>query len=242
MRLARLLAASGALIGSVVGIWSDALAQTNRPVCSLSLVLAIDVSSSVDEEEYRLQMGGLAAALADPEVAAAIASVGGIQMTAFEWSGRYSQTMIEDWRFVALADDVAAFAEAVATHPRGRDDMPTALGYALGYASGLFGQAPLDCARKVIDVSGDGVNNEGFEPLHAYQAFPLDDVQINGLVIAGADPDPVSFYRREVKRGPGSFVEVATSFGDYEAAMKRKLIREILGGALSEAKTDNLFR
>ena len=189
-----------------------------------------------------MQMGGLAAALADPEVAAAIASVGGIQMTAFEWSGRYSQTVISDWRFVALADDVAAFADAVAAHPRGRDDMPTALGYALGYASGLFGQAPLDCARKVIDVSGDGVNNEGFEPFHAYQAFPLDDVQINGLVIAGADPDPVSFYRREVKRGPGSFVEVATSFGDYEAAMKRKLIREILGGALSEAKMDSLFR
>lgn len=222
----------GLAVAAALSFAGNAFSQS-PPRCTLSLVLAIDVSSSISDNEYALQMGGLASALVDPEVLEAIADVGGIQLTAYEWSGRYSQTDIVPWSFVAFPDDVIRFAQQVRDHPRGRFDMPTALGYALGYAAGRFRDAPLRCARTVVDVSGDGVNNEGFEPFHAYQAFPLDDVQVNGLVIAGAKPDPVAYYRRHVRRGPGSFVEVAESFEDYEAAMKRKLIREIRGAALS---------
>ncbi|MEM0899336.1 MAG: DUF1194 domain-containing protein [Pseudomonadota bacterium] len=212
---------------------SAAIAQS----CGLSLVLAIDVSSSVDEEEYRLQMHGMAGALSDAEVVQAIGLVGGIQLLAFEWSGRYDQTDIFPWRFVAFEEDVITVANEIRNHPRVRSDMPTALGYALGYASRRLDEAPLLCGRKVVDVSGDGITNEGFEPYHAYAAFPLQDVQVNGLVIRGAEPDPVEYYEDEVKQGPGSFIEIASGFSDYQRAMKRKLLREILGGALSEVHT-----
>lgn len=218
------------LIVSALGCMA-ALAQPIR--CGLSLVLAIDVSSSVDESEYRLQMGGLSAALVDQQVLAAIRDVGGIQLTAFEWSGRFDQTDIVPWTFLVAAGDVIDVAELIRDHPRGRDDMPTALGYALGYAASKMKTAPLDCQRKVVDVSGDGVNNEGFEPLNAYDAFDFSDIQVNGLAVAGARPDPVSYYRQAVRHGSGAFVMVAEGFEDYQAAMKRKLIREIRGAALS---------
>jgi Ca-activated chloride channel family protein len=87
----------------------------------------------------------------------------------------------------------------------------------------------------VIDVSGDGVNNEGFEPKLAYRHFNFSDVTVNGLVIQGADPDPVAYYRAEVIRGPGAFVMVASDFVDYETAMKRKLLREINGAGFALA-------
>jgi hypothetical protein len=216
-------------------VWTGSKANAQSQ-CALSLVLAIDVSSSVDERDYRLQMDGLANALRDETVRRAIAQVGGIQVTAFEWSGRRQQVEIVPWTFVAGDETVFALADRLQGHPRRYQEFPTALGYALGHAAGRFGAAPLRCTRHVIDVSGDGVNNEGFGPGPAYANFPFDDVQVNGLVIAGADPDPVAYYRNEVLFGPGAFMEVANGFADFEAAMKRKLLREIVGGALSGLK------
>ena len=219
-----------------LAVWNasfTAVEARAQPACSLALVLAIDVSSSVDERDYRLQMGGLASALNDPTIQQAIIGVGGILVTAFEWSGRRQQVDIAPWTFLAHPADITAFASRILNHQRAYSAFPTALGYALGHASGRLRQAPLECARQVIDVSGDGANNEGFGPELAYLNFPFDGVQVNALVIAGATPDPVSFYRNEVIYGPGAFMEVANGFRDFEAAMKRKLLREIVGGALS---------
>lgn len=212
------------------GLSRNALAQ---PQCALSLVMAIDVSSSVDGRDYRLQMDGLANAFRDRQIRDAIAQVGGIQVVAFEWSGRRQQVEIAPWTFLAGDAAILGFADRLQFHPRRYTAFPTALGYALGHAVTLFSTAPLNCARQVIDVSGDGVNNEGFGPALAYQNFPFAGVQVNGLVIAGASPDPVAFYRNEVIHGPGAFIEVAESFADFEVAMKRKLLREIMGGAFS---------
>lgn len=212
--------------------WPGTMARA-QPNCSLALVLAIDVSSSVDERDYRLQMQGLASAFGDPTIQQAIVGVGGILVTAFEWSGRRQQVEIAPWTFLANQTDIAGFANRITRHPRRYNAFPTALGYALGHAAGRLQQAPLRCARQVIDVSGDGVNNDGFGPDLAFVNFPFDNVQVNALVIAGATPDPVSFFRREVIRGPGAFIEVANGFRDFEAAMKRKLLREIIGGAFS---------
>lgn len=191
------------------------------------------MSSSVDEREFTLQMKGLAGALRDPEIVQAIVGSGGIQAMAFEWSGRYQQVEVVPWSFLATEADVLAFAGAIAAHPRGFDDFPTALGYALGHAATTLADAPLDCARKVVDMSGDGITNEGFGPESAYEAFDFDGVTVNGLVIEGEYPDPVVYYRRRVIRGPGAFVEIARDFSDYQDAMRRKLLREINGAALS---------
>lgn len=201
--------------------------------CGLSLVLALDVSSSVDAREFELQMGGLAGALREPEIVQAIVESGGILVTAFEWSGRFQQVEVEPWRFLADEAGVLSFAQRIETHTRGFNEYPTALGYALGHAATRLRGAPLDCARKVVDVSGDGANNEGFGPEAAYANFDFDGVTVNGLVIEGELPDPVRYYRERVIRGPGAFVEVARDFSDYEEAMRRKLLREINGAALS---------
>lgn len=207
-----------------------------QPRCGLSLVLAIDVSASVDATEYRLQMNGLAGALRADIVRESIIEAGGIQATAFEWSGRNQQVEIAPWTFVATDVDILAFASRIAAHERRFDEFPTALGFALGHAAIRLSRTPVQCSRSVVDVSGDGVNNDGYEPPLAFANFDFRNVTVNGLVISGEKPDPVAYYRAEVIRGPGAFVEVAAGFKDYEAAMKRKLLREINGAALSMAQ------
>ncbi len=195
--------------------------------CSLALVIAMDGSSSVSAGEHRLQLHGLAEALQDSDVRSAIQAVGGIWFSSFEWSGRYQQTMQVDWRFLNDDDSISAAASDLAKSKRGYTEFPTALGYALGYASNHLAKVPGPCERKVIDVAGDGINNEGFDAAAAYRAFAFDGITVNGLAIAGAKPDPVAYYRDKVIHGPGAFVEVARGFSDYTAAMKRKLLREI---------------
>ncbi|EDQ31420.1 Protein of unknown function (DUF1194) [Hoeflea phototrophica DFL-43] len=208
----------------------------SQPLCGLSLVLALDVSSSVDDEEFALQNRGLAAALRDPAVRSSIRAAGGIQVTAFEWSGRRQQVDIAPWSLLSFDEDIFAFADRIEAYERAYKEFPTALGYALGHAATRLRDAPLDCVRSVVDVSGDGVNNDGFEPALAYRHFNFSGVTVNGLVIEGADPDPVAYYRSEVARGPGAFVMVATDFKDYESAMRRKLLREINGAGLAHAR------
>ncbi len=195
--------------------------------CSLALVIAMDGSSSVDAGEHKLQINGLARALQDDDVVEAIQNVGGIWFSSFEWSGRYQQVVQVNWRFLEGREGIQETAEAITASGRGFDDFPTALGYALGYAAVHLKKVPERCARNVIDVAGDGVNNEGFGPASAYRAFGFEAITVNGLVIAGGEPDPVSYYRNKVIRGPGAFVEVADGYKDYATAMKRKLLREI---------------
>ncbi|WP_205470693.1 DUF1194 domain-containing protein [Breoghania sp. L-A4] len=187
----------------------------------------MDGSSSVSADEHTLQLQGMADALNDSDVRSAIQAVGGIWFSSFEWSGRYQQVMQVDWRFLDADDSISAAASELAASKRGYTEFPTALGYALGYASNHLAKVPAPCERKVIDVAGDGINNEGFDAATAYRAFAFDGITVNGLAIAGAVPDPVAYYRDKVIRGPGAFVEVANDFADYTVAMKRKLLREI---------------
>ena len=197
--------------------------------CSLSLVLAMDGSASVDAREHVLQLNGLADALNDPEVVTAIEAVGGIWVTSFEGSGRQQQLQQLGWRFLSDEASAQAAAETLRLSPRGYTEFPTALGYALGHAAIQMRNAPADCARKVVDVAGDGINNDGFGPESAYRAFDFSEITVNGLVISGPNDIPVQYYHSHVIRGPGAFVEVAASYDDYAEAMKRKLLREISG-------------
>lgn len=204
--------------------------------CRLALVLALDVSSSVDKGEYALQQGGLASALIAPEVVRAfLASPRPVALAVFEWSGRYNQAMVQDWTLIESRADLAFVAERVARHDRSHDDFPTAIGYALGHASTMLARAPR-CDARTVDISGDGTNNEGFLPSAAYRAFDFTGVTVNGLVINGADFEAetnlIPFYGREVLHGPGAFLEVAQGFEDFERAMRRKLEREVAPGLI----------
>lgn len=205
--------------------------------CELALVLALDASSSVDAREFRLQSDGLAAALLDDDVRATILGSDGVLLTAYEWSGQRRQTIIADWTLLDSEPSIAAFAARLSGHPRSSDEFPTAIGYALGFGAVRLARAPATCVRKVIDMSGDGVHNDGFPPDSAYRAFDFGGVTVNGLVIKGADPDPEPYYRDKILFGPGAFLEVADSYEDYAGAMKRKLLREIGGSVISDASS-----
>lgn len=195
--------------------------------CRLALVLALDVSSSVDPYEDRLQRRGLAAALLAEDVQAAILADPNypIALHVFEWSGRYQQTTLLDWRLMRGPADIVDAAATLAESNRAYANFPTALGYALGHAATQLARAPL-CERQTVDVSGDGRNNAGFGPQTAYRHFDFSNVTVNGLAIGGSEDHLPHYYRTEVIRGPGAFVEVAADFSDFQRAMERKLIRE----------------
>ncbi len=220
-RLAKALSALAALLAVLIP--GPALS------CSLSLVLAMDVSASVDAREYKLQLNGLADAFQDANVVQAIEAVGGIWVTSFEWSGTHQQVTQFDWRRLSDRESAQAAASLLRNFPRGFSEFPTALGYALGFASVRMQMAPEPCRRKVIDVAGDGINNDGFTPASAYRAYDFEGITVNGLVIASADTMPIRYYRENVIRGPGAFIETAASYEDYANAMKRKLLCEIYG-------------
>jgi hypothetical protein len=200
--------------------------------CSLALVLALDVSSSVDAREDRLQRDGLAAALRAQSVREAFRLAGPVAVHAFEWSGRNAQMdLLPGWQMVEGDADLDRIAAAIAASERSHDELPTALGAALGHAASLLRRAP-DCARRVVDVSGDGISNEGFSPALAFEHFPFEGVTVNALIIGteGAYEETarlVAWFRAEVLRGPGAFSIFAESYRDYEAAMETKLLREL---------------
>lgn len=196
--------------------------------CKLALVLGLDISSSVNDREYRLQLDGLAAALETEQVIEAILSPEGVGIAAlaYEWSGYNQQDLITGWRALDTEAAIRAFAGELRAHRRYYTDFPTAVGKSLEFAAGLFQSAP-PCQRRVIDLSGDGENNDGPRPAEFRARGLLDGITINALVILGAYPDPAVYYREHVIQGPDAFVAIARDFDDYRAAMVSKLLREI---------------
>jgi hypothetical protein len=209
--------------------------------CRLALLLAMDVSSSVDAAEDVLQRGGMVSALTAPEVQAAFfATDQHVALAVYEWSGRYNQEVLLDWTIIDSPSALLGAAEAIANSKRSHNDFPTAMGYALGYGAGILERGP-DCLYKTIDVAGDGQNNEGFTPAQAYAEFPFEGVTVNGLVVNGADFEAetglIAFYKGQVIRGPGAFVEIANGFEDYKRAMRRKLERELTPPVIGSVAT-----
>ncbi len=215
------------ILAATLVVAAPAAALAPGGACRLALVFALDVSASVDETEHRLQLDGLAAGLRDPAVRAAILGPGGsIALSAYEWSGARQQVVITPWTLITTDTGLDAFAARVTEHKRRYGEFPTAVGYALGYGAVLLRDAP-PCQRQVIDISGDGLSNDGLGPDSAYRQFDFDTVTVNGPVIGGEDLELISFYQFYVAHGPDAFVEVARDYSDYHRAMLRKLLREI---------------
>lgn len=228
--------------GLALSLLLTLLAPAAGAQCRLALMLAMDVSASVDEGEYKLQRDGLAQALNTPEIRHALlaGAPGVVALSVFEWSGRYQQTVMLDWTMIDSDATLDRVVARIAGARRSWRDYPTAVGYALGFAAGLFDGAPV-CDRQVIDISGDGINNEGFRPDSAYAHFPLDGVTVNGLVIEGVEPGIADFYRAEVLRGPGAFLVIARSFDEFADAMAQKLFREVNGMILGAGEVEPWF-
>ena len=197
--------------------------------CHAALAMALDVSSSVDAAENALQMQGIAAAFRDPAVIETILTPpgAGIMVAAYAWSGFQHQEVLIDWTWLGDRDSIADFAARMASAPRSYDHWPTSLGRAVAFGADLHTKNPAPCRRRIIDVSGDGANNDGVGPEWYRGRGLFDGLTINGLVIRGADPDPVAYYRENVIHGPGAFIEIADSYDDYPRAILRKLLREL---------------
>jgi hypothetical protein len=212
--------------------------------CRLALILAMDVSNSVDAAEDRLQRQGMARALLSQDVQDAFfISPTPVALFVFEWSGEYNQQVLIDWTMIQTPADLFDVSTAISQSQRSERVFPTAMGYALGFAANQFRDVP-DCTYRTIDVAGDGKNNHGFGPAEAYAAFPFEGVTVNGLVVEAGpfagEVGLIPFYEDVVLRGPGSFLEVADGFLDYENTMRRKLLRELLAQVLGANEQPNM--
>lgn len=205
----------------------------------LELVLAVDVSGSIDEEEAVLQRNGYIAAFRDPEVIRAITGgiLGRIAVAYYEWAGYGHMRIIADWTVIRDARSAHAFAAELTKTPP-RTAARTAIGDAIANGVPLFDRNDIEGTRRVIDVSGDGPNNWGQEVAPARDMAVAAGITINGLPIVNDRPSPFGwppmadldlYYRRCVIGGPGAFVVVANSFQSFATAVRKKLILEIAG-------------
>lgn len=197
--------------------------------CRLALALAVDVSRSIDAADYAIQTDGLAAALEDPDIRRAIfGPEGDVALAVYYWSGSGHHQLVQDWIVLdgPLALDTAIWAVRRAERPEVR--LPTALGEALVFGASVMAAAP-PCARRVLDVAGDGRNNEGISVLAAYDRVDFGDVVVNALAVGEHEQGVAQYFADELIRGPGAFVELAPRQTDYPLAIRRKLLRELEG-------------
>lgn len=221
-----------ASVFAMVAAAAALLAAAPSRACDLALVLAVDVSSSVSRLEYALQREGHARTFRDPDIGAAIEQVGGISVVLVHWSGNVHQQARTEWTRLRTAAEARDFADALGSITRRFDYYGTALGQMLTYLETAWTADVSDCARRVIDISGDGVSNTGVDVGPPRARLTASGVTINGLVIVNdelVEADPSAFYRDRVIGGPGAFMEIANDFEDYARAFKQKLLREIKG-------------
>ncbi len=227
-----------AALGGLLACWLWATPGHAEEV-DLELVLAVDISGSIDIEEAQLQRDGYAQAMQHPRILEAIAQgrLGRIAVAYVEWAGDHHQQVVVDWRVVAGADDAAAFAAALSEAPV-RTEMWTSISAAIDFSAGLFVDNGYEGERRVIDVSGDGYNNRGRWVPDARDDALDAGIVINGLPIindrlspwgTAPPPDLDEYYREFVIGGPGAFIVVAHSFLDFARAVRNKLLREISG-------------
>ena len=203
-------------------------APAGAPV-DLELVLAVDVSSSVDDGEFELQMQGIAAAFRHSGVQAAIHATGdrGIAVALVQWSEFVHQRKTIDWTVVRGAADAAALADDIATAGRAIPGGGTAIYGAINFALHEFDTNGYDGRRQVIDVSGDGRSDLLVPTMAARDRAVARGVTINGLVILNDEPHLDRYYRANVIGGAEAFVLTVATFEAFAAAMVTKLIREI---------------
>lgn len=192
--------------------------------CGTALLLSMDVSNSVDAGEYRIQMEGLAAALRDPQVIEGL-TLGGGAVAVMQWSGQGMQSMSVPWRRVSTPPEVLAVAAEVAQMPRAFIGANTALGEAMHSAITAFDPVK-DCARLVLDVSGDGSDNAGTPPAAARRRAAQSGITVNALAIEGLGAAITRYYETQVIT-PDGFVETAQGFTDYARAIRDKIRREV---------------
>jgi hypothetical protein len=225
-----------AALAALVALANPARAED----ADLLLVLAADVSRSVDDAEFDLQRKGYAGALSDPRVLSAI--TGGanraIAVTYVEWSDTLDQQTVVDWTTIRDGEDAAAVAATMLKAPRSFASR-TSISGAIYFAMQSLAAAPAKADRRVIDISGDGTSNSGPPVTEARDQAVAAGITINGLAIINTQTRPgftmhtqppgglPNYYQENVIGGPGSFLLVVENFETFTEAITRKLVSEI---------------
>lgn len=224
-----------ALVGSLAALAAPVPVRAATPV-DLQLVLAVDVSRSIDEVEAELQRRGYVEALTNERVIDAILSGEHkrIAICYTEWAGTHYQAMVVDWSMIDSPAAARRFSDKLAEAPRHSQSW-TAIGAALAFAAQRFDTSGFDSKRRVIDISGDGRTNDGPAAELVRDRVVAQGIVINGLPVMmnrsnfGRPPDTGldRYYEESVIGGPGSFMIAAETFEDFSRAVRSKLIREI---------------
>ena len=213
----------------------------------VELILAVDVARSIDEEEAKLQRQGYLAALTDTGIVAAIRNgpVGKIAIAYIEWAGAAYQRIVVPWTVIGDIAGATDFAARLAAQPIAVENW-TSISAALDFAVPLFENNGFEGTRLVIDVSGDGRNNQGRPAADARDDALRRGIVINGLPIMNDRPnfgrppekDLDIYYRENVIGGPGAFLIVAENFTHFAQAIRSKMMREISGDPVWVAQAE----
>jgi hypothetical protein len=212
-------------------------ATQDKKDVDLALAMAIDISGSIDPDEAHLQREGYVLAFRDPVIVKAIlgGSTGRIAVAYYEWSDAWVQRILIDWTLLDSEASIAAFASRLAAAPISIARR-TSISGAIRYAVPLFARSPYAAERKVLDISGDGSNNDGALVTDMRHEALKERIVINGLPIMNDRPNPFGFPSEEdldkyylacVTGGPRSFVEIARNFEDFPRAVRKKLLQEV---------------
>ena len=227
------------LLSTLLLVLTFAAPARAQTLVDLQLVLAVDISRSMDQDEQTLQRAGYVAALRDPEVIRAIQGgpLGRIAISYVEWAGHGLQTVLVPWTLIDGAQSAALVADALAVQPLQRLRR-TSISNALTFSAAHFETSGFQSARRVIDVSGDGPNNQGFGVVAARDAVVDQGITINGLPIMLKTGFPSGFfdvqdldlyYEDCVIGGFGAFIVTVQDMTEFADAIRRKLILEIAG-------------
>lgn len=201
------------------------------PTVDVALVLAVDVSASIDDRERTIQREGYAEAITDPEVMKAISdgAHGRIIVTVVEWSDSFNQEIRVPWTKVDCLEDALKVADLIRKPGSKIPHSTTSVSGALWKAHKLLREAPVKAEREVVDISGDGKDFEVNALKAARAALIAAGVTINGLPILSTpdDPDVADYYRENVIGGPGAFIAPAKDFESIGPALRRKLVLEL---------------
>ncbi len=223
---------AGAALRCAFAMLALGLASAAAPAqtsVDLELVLAVDVSGSVNQTRFELQKDGYVAAFRNPRVLGAIRSgpAQAIAVTMVQWTGPGLQIQVVPWTLIRDRRSAEDFAAAIAGAPRQLFSGGTSISGAIDYSLTLFAESGYRGSRRVIDVSGDGANNRG-RPAHlARDAAVRAGVGVNGLPILALEPGLDSYYYDNVIGGPGAFMIPAETYEAFAEAVLKKLIIEI---------------
>jgi hypothetical protein len=235
---------AGAMVGGdVAGIAAPSpksrLADTehNLPSVNVELVIAVDVSYSMDMDELAIQREGYAQAIVSNDFLQALRAVPGskVAMTYFEWSMSGDEKIIIPWRVIDGPESADAVAAEIMKTPVRRGSS-TSISGAINFAVQLFEENPYRGLRRVIDISGDGPNNDGAPVTGARDAALAKGIIINGLPIMVKEPSSMIdienldlYYEDCVIGGPGAFIMTIKDREKFQEAIRAKLVLEVAG-------------